>query len=74
MTIDQFVKQHEYSIKHSYGKLGKMADYGVWGCRKIIHLERPNPNEFHGCPFVHLEKPELYRLLGTYGIPADQIS
>ncbi|CAG9312662.1 unnamed protein product [Blepharisma stoltei] len=68
MTVEKFSKEYEYSIKHSYGKAGKMADYTPWGCRKIIHFPNPSDGEFHGCPFRHAARGELLRILNSYGI------
>ena len=66
ITNEKFIKDYKYNIEHSYGRLGKMADYSPWSCNKITKLPKPALNEHHGCPFRHSEKSELISLLGTY--------
>lgn len=38
VSLDKFVKEYEYSIKHYFGKVGKMADYTPWSCFKIVKM------------------------------------
>ena len=66
VTSEKFAKNYEYNIKHSYGKLGKMADYSPWSCNKITHMSMPPVGEYHGCPFRHSAKGELISILATY--------
>lgn len=63
---DKFAKNYEYNIKHSYGKLGKMADYSPWSCNKITRMTMPPVGEYHGCPFRHSTQGELISLLASY--------
>lgn len=66
ITNEKFIKDYKYNIEHSYGRLGKMADYSPWSCNKITKMAKPALGEHHGCPFRHSEKSELISLLGTY--------
>lgn len=66
MTNEKFLKNYKYNIEHSYGRLGKMADYSPWGCTKITRMAKPALGEHHGCPFRHSEKSELASLLASY--------
>jgi DNA primase large subunit len=66
MTVDKFIKTYEYSIRHYYGKVGKMADYNPWGCYKITKFEGVGESEHHGCPFRHAQRTELHKILASY--------
>lgn len=66
MTNEKFLKNYKYNIEHSYGRLGKMADYSPWGCTKITKMPKPAIGEHHGCPFRHSEKSELISILNSY--------
>jgi DNA primase large subunit len=60
MTLDRFVKGYEYSIKHNYAKVCKLADYTPWGCQKLIQSAPA------GCTFKNSLPDELRRLPVMY--------
>ena len=54
MTVDRFDRNYAYSIRHYYGKEGRMTEYGAFNCGRIITETGPSgPGEAHGCPFKH---------------------
>lgn len=73
MTVDKFIKMYEYSIRHYYGKVGKMADYNPWGCYKITKFEGIGESEHHGCPFRHAQRTELHKILASYNLKQPDI-
>lgn len=68
ITPDKFHKDYEYNIRHSYGKVGKMVDYTSQGCSKLVHMPQPSAQEHHGCPFRHMGKDDLAKVLLSYGL------
>lgn len=46
-----FNKEYLYSIKHNYGKVGKMANYKSFSCNSIIEIT--NDINVFGCPFIN---------------------
>ncbi|CAH8466204.1 unnamed protein product [Dicrocoelium dendriticum] len=71
---DQFAKSYAYNVRHNYGKEGKRADYTPYSCVKIIMSSAPGPNEYHGCPFRHMDPDLLRQRLSSGGrIPLDSV-
>jgi DNA primase large subunit len=54
-----------------FGKEGKKADYKPWSCYKVLNLQPPGPEEYHGCPFKTFSEEPLKQLLSTYGITTE---
>lgn len=67
---DKFNKQYLYGIKHSYGVLGKMANYTPYSCGKIIQGV-VGPGECHGCPFRNWDIEALQKRIYDYGLHGD---
>ncbi|XP_046857638.1 DNA primase large subunit-like [Xenia sp. Carnegie-2017] len=73
MEVDKFEKSYSYSVRHSYGKEGKRADYTPYSCMKIIMSNHPGNGDYHGCPFRHSDVDILRQKLVNYGIPQSAI-
>lgn len=54
-------------MRHSYGKVGKMANYSPQSCLKIIN-SNVGPGEAHGCPFKHQDHSNLKKTLLQNGL------
>jgi len=64
-------KGYEYNILHSYGQLGKRANYTPYACQKIISSQ-VLPGDDHGCPFRHRDGATLGVLLREAGLDDQQ--
>ncbi|KAI0981887.1 hypothetical protein GJ496_006243 [Pomphorhynchus laevis] len=74
MDQTKFDREHGYNIRHSYGKEGKRVSYTPYSCIKIINNHPPGSNEFHGCPFKHLNHEILRQRLSSYNLDTNQIN
>jgi len=71
MSVEKFRKDHGYTIRHLYGKEGKMKNKTPYGCTRIILGNPPQGvNEHHGCPFKHYDEENLSNLLSSLRIDA----
>ncbi|GAV02409.1 hypothetical protein RvY_12979 [Ramazzottius varieornatus] len=66
---DKAFKQHEYGVRHMYGKEGRRVNYTPYSCIKIITGNPPGPDDHHGCPFRHFNPSLLQQRLKSYGVP-----
>ncbi|XP_014282158.1 DNA primase large subunit [Halyomorpha halys] len=64
---EKFDKSYAYNVRHSYGKVGKMANYSPQSCLKIISCS-VGPGEAHGCPFKHQDQGNLKKTLVQNGL------
>ncbi|KAL2903866.1 putative DNA primase large subunit, partial [Bienertia sinuspersici] len=64
---ERFDKEYAYSIRHSYGKEGKRADYTPYSCQKIISCT-PGVGDHHGCPYRHFSEENLKAALSKIGV------
>jgi len=71
---EKFEKMYAYNIRHMYGAEGKKADYKSWSCQKVINLQAPGNQEYHGCPFKVMDREALSRMLqNEYGVTGSQL-
>ncbi len=73
MSVDDFLKQYAYNIRHNYGKEGKRADYTAYPCTRIITGSAPGPEDAHGCPYRHWDVARLTSVLGAMRLPGDKL-
>ena len=66
---------YAYSIRHNYGKEGKLTNYSPYSCAKIIHdsSSQTNGEHAHGCPFKNWDKSQLTSSLRSSGLSSFQI-
>jgi DNA primase large subunit len=64
MGHDEFMKKYAYNIQHMYGKVGGRKSYTPYSCNKIIMGETPAAGQYHGCPYRHMGKDSLAKMLG----------
>ena len=72
MSVETFTKEHQYNIRHCYGKEGKRTNYSPYSCMKIIMGAPPGPGQAHGCPYRHLDEQHLSSLLGAVNVNGAQ--
>ncbi|PSN58438.1 DNA primase large subunit [Blattella germanica] len=65
--VDSFEKKYAYSLRHTYGKEGKRANYVPYSCIKII-MSPIGADDAHGCPFRHSELSNLKQKLLSWNI------
>lgn len=70
---EKFEKNYAYSIRHTYGKVGKQTNYTPFGCPKIMS-SAVGPGEYHGCPYKHMDPAPLKQKLLNYGVPTPTIN
>jgi DNA primase large subunit len=73
MSVDDFLKQYAYNIRHNYGKEGKRADYTAYPCTRIITGAAPGADDAHGCPYRHWDVARLTSVLGGMRLPAEKL-
>lgn len=71
---EKFRKEYEYNIKHSYGLVGKMANYPARSCQTILTTFLPGTNESHGCPYRQYSEDNLRTALQkTWGMSGQDL-
>jgi DNA primase large subunit len=73
MSVDDFLKQYAYNIRHNYGKEGKRADYTAYPCTRIITGAPPGAEDAHGCPYRHWDVARLTSVLGAMRLPGEKL-
>lgn len=63
MSVENFLKQYAYNVRHMYGKEGKRTNYTPYSCTKIILGTPPGQGDHHGCPFRHYDEAHLSALM-----------
>lgn len=59
---DNELKEHEYRVKHMYGREGNQTSYSGYSCNKII-ASKPGPSDVHGCPYASMDAFSLFELV-----------
>lgn len=59
---DKEFKEHEYRVKHMYGREGGGTSYSGYSCNKIIS-SKPGPSDVHGCPYASMDGFSLFELV-----------